>query len=325
MKLLGIGNALVDVLVKLENDELLKDLNLPKGSMSLVDIETRDNIFNKLQDLNYKITTGGSAGNTCLALAYMDVPVGFIGKVGDNDYGKFYIDEFTRAGVRPHFIHVDNNHTGTAMTLISPDGERTFGTYLGVAAELCDSELDRNAFSDYTYFYIEGYLVQNHELIEGALAQAKSEGLKTAIDLASYNIVEAEKDFLSHLIDKYVDIVFANEEEAKALTGKRPVDAVKEIGEHIEICVVKSGSEGAYVMHGGEVVHVPVERIIKPVDTTAAGDYFAAGFFYGIQNNKSMEQCARLGSLLAGEIIQVVGTKLSEDCWNTIRERAREI
>lgn len=325
MKLLGIGNALVDVLAKLKSDDLLTELNLPKGSMSLIDIYTRDEIFDKLQILNYKITTGGSAGNTCLALSYMDVPVGFIGKVGDNEYGKFYIDEFTKAGVTPHFIHVDNNHTGTAMTLISPDGERTFGTYLGAAAELHDTELDKNTFLDYTHFYIEGYLVQNHELIEHALRLARNAGLKTAIDLASYNIVEAEKNFLLDLISKYVDIVFANEEEAKALTGKAAEEAVIEIGGQVEISVVKAGAKGSYVMCENEVVHVPIEEKVIPVDTTAAGDYYAAGFFYGMKNNKSMEQCAKLGSLFAREIIQVVGTKLSTDSWNKIRECSQMI
>ena len=325
MKILGIGNALVDILAKLNSDELLNELNLPKGSMNLIDVKMRDKVFGKLQDLSYKITTGGSAGNTCLALAHMSVPVGFIGKVGDNEYGKFYIEEFARAGVTPHFIHVDNNHTGTAMTLISPDGERTFGTYLGVAAELQNSELNKSTFPEYTHFYIEGYLVQNHELIEGSLALAKVSGLKTAIDLASYNIVEEEKEFLLYLIDNYVDIVFANEEEAKALTGKEPVEAVVEIGRKVEISVVKTGSKGSYVMNNEGMVHVPVEQMVSPVDTTAAGDYYAAGFFYGIQQDKNMEQCARLGSLLAREIIQVVGTKLSTDCWSAIREHARRI
>lgn len=322
MKILGIGNALIDVLVKLEDDALLKEFKLPKGSMSLIDKKTRDELLGQCR--NYTVTTGGSAGNTCLALANMEVPVGFIGKVGDNDYGKFYIQEFKQVGVQSHFIHVNNNHTGTAMTLISPDGERTFGTYLGIAAELNESELNRQVFSAYTHFYMEGYLVQNHDLIEGALKLAKSSGLKTAIDLASYNIVEAEHDFLSGLIDRYVDIVFANEEEAKALTGHEPVKAIAEIGKKVEISVVKSGKNGSYVMKDGEIIHVPVE-IAHPVDTTAAGDYYAAGFFYGMQQNKSMEQCAKLGSLLAKEIIQVVGTKLSQDCWNIIKDRAQTI
>lgn len=325
MKILGIGNALVDVLARLQDDKLLKELDMPKGSMNLIDLKVRDEIFQKLHNEDLAITTGGSAGNTCLALAYMDVPVGFIGKVGDNEYGKFYINEFGNAGVENHFIHVDNNHTGTAMTLITPDGERTFGTYLGVAAELQDTELEEKTFSSYTHFYIEGYLVQNHALMETALSTAKSLGLKTALDLASYNIVESERDFLWNMIEKYVDIVFANEDEARALTGKEPEEAIKIIGGITDIAVVKTGAGGSLVMHKDEVVKVPVMKKLTPIDTTAAGDYYAAGFFYGMRNNKSIEDCAKLGSLLAGEIIQVVGTKLSSERWNDIQTKAKLI
>ncbi|MDH8701439.1 sugar/nucleoside kinase (ribokinase family) [Dysgonomonadaceae bacterium PH5-43] len=325
MKILGIGNALVDVLVKIDNDNLLSELNLQKGSMSLIDVETRDDIFNRLANINYKITTGGSAGNTCLALSYMNANVGFVGKVGDNEYGKFYIEEFMRAGVNPHFIHVNNNHTGTAMTFISADGERTFGTYLGVAGDMHKTDLNKDVLSEYTYLYVEGYLVQNHELIEGALSIAKSLGLKIAIDLASYNIVEAEKEFLLKLINNYVDIVFANEEEAKALTGKEPQEAVEEIGSMVEMSIVKTGAKGSFVMCKGEVVYVPVRSNVAPLDTTAAGDYYAAGFLYGLTQNKTIKQCAELGTLFAGEIIQVIGTKLSAERWNSIKETAQTI
>ncbi|MDR0427299.1 MAG: adenosine kinase [Dysgonamonadaceae bacterium] len=325
MKILGIGNALVDILIKLDNEDLLNELNMPKGSMNLIDLQTRDEVLKKLQSEKFEMTTGGSAGNTCKALAYMNVPVGFIGKLGDNHYGQFYEKEFKQSGVESHFIHTPNNHTGTAVTFITPDGERTFGTYLGAAVELNKNELKKEVFSEYSYFYAEGYLVQNHELIENAFAMAKFLGLKTAIDLASYNIVHAEREFLSSLIDKYVDIVFANKEEAQALTGKSPEEAVKKIGEKAEISVVKSGSDGSYVAKEGEIIHVPVQTKLQPIDTTAAGDYYAAGFLYGMQNGKTMEQCSKLGALLAGEIIRVVGTNLDETCWNNIKIRAQKI
>jgi len=324
MKILGMGNALIDVLAKLKNDDLLNDLDLPKGSMSLIDVEKRNLIFDKIKNIDVKMTTGGSAGNTCLAAAHLGLSVGFAGKVGEDSYGEFYVEEFEKAGVKPYFIQVPDSPSGTAMDLITPDGERTFGTYLGVAAELKKEDLYQIDFQEYTHFYIEGYLVQNHELIEGALSLAKASGLKTALDLASFNVVENEREFLLELIDKYVDVVFANEDEAKALTGKEPKEAVLELSRSIEIAVVKTGGDGSWVMQQDELVYVPVEKIV-PLDTTAAGDYYAAGFFYGLKNNKSLKQCAELGSLLAFEVIQVVGTKLSSEAWEKIRIKSQEI
>ena len=323
MKILGMGNALVDVLARMKNDDLLEELNLPKGSMNLIDVHSRNHIFGKMENMDIKITTGGSAGNTCLAMSKMGMDAGFIGKVGADDYGKFYIEEFEQTGITPHFIYKEDR-SGTAMALISPDGERTFGTYLGVAAELEKSDIRKDVFQEYTHFYIEGYLVQNHELIEEALSTAKSLGLKVAIDLASFNVVEEDKEFIQSLVDKYVDIVFANEEEAKALTGKEAKEAVQEIGSKIQIAVVKVGREGSWVMHEGDLVHVAVDPL-TPVDTTAAGDYYAAGFFYGLANQASIYQCAQIGSLLAGQIIQVVGTKLTEDNWAEIRTNVEKI
>lgn len=319
MKIIGIGNALIDVLAKLEDDTLLEEMNLPKGSMNLVDRQTRNALLNKLKKHDLKLTTGGSAGNTCLAMAHLGMPVGFVGKVGDDAHGQFFVKEYTESGINPHFIH-ETNPSGTAMVMISPDGERTFCTYLGVAAEMNHEEIIEDILKDYTHIYIEGYLVQNHALIEKAFAKAKRLGLTTAIDLASFNVVEEEREFLQTLIEKYVDIVFANETEAKALTGKEPEEAIRIIAEHVHTAVVKIGDQGSLVLCEGELVHVPVDKI-QAIDTTAAGDYYAAGFFYGLSKKWDLVKSAQAGSVLAGEIIQVIGTKLSEETWAEIKQR----
>lgn len=317
MKILGIGNALVDVLIKLESEELLRVMQLSKGSMNLIDIDTRNSLFDGLKDHKMKMTTGGSAGNTCLALAHLGMPVGFVGKLGDDDLGEFYVKEYVESGIEPHFLF-EPDPSGTAMVMISPDGERTFCTYLGVAAEMCKEDIESDVMTPYTHLYVEGYLVQNHSLIEGALSMAKAKGLTTAMDLASFNVVEEEREFLLDLIKNYVDIVFANELEARSLTGKEPEEAVREIGDIVSIAVVKTGADGSWVVCGGEPIHVSVEQI-KPIDSTAAGDYYAAGFFYGMSKNKSLEECAEYGSILAGEVIQVIGTKLSPEVWGKIK------
>jgi sugar/nucleoside kinase (ribokinase family) len=274
--------------------------------------------------LDIKLTTGGSISNTALALKQMNVSVGFIGKVGNDTYGNFYLKEFQESGVDLHLLH-EADFSGTAMAMITPDGERTFCTYLGAAANMRDTDLQPGVFEMYSHFHIEGYLVQNHRLIGAAMQMAKASGLVVALDLASFNVVEADRDFIQTLIDKYVDILFANEEEAMALTRKTPSEAIHEIAAKVQTVVIKEGAKGSYIKSGNEFVHVPVRENIKPVDTTAAGDYYAAGFFYGMELGANMEQCGRLGTLFAHYIIQVVGTKLPQETWCEIREKAKEI
>lgn len=324
MKILGIGNALVDVLAKLPNDEILGELNVSKGSMNLIDESHRRLVFEKIEGLDIKLTTGGSVSNTSLALKHLDVPVGFIGKVGNDNYGEFYVNEMNNSGVDLHLLY-EAMFSGTAMAMITPDGERTFCTYLGAAADMRESDLQKEIFQQYTHFYMEGYLVQNHDLIENALKMAKSLGLTTAIDLASYNVVAADREFIWKLIEEYVDIVFANEEEAVALTGKTVGEAIHEIAAKVQIAVVKEGAKGSWVKRKDEFIHVPAYKEIIPVDTTAAGDYYAAGFFFGMTRWANLEKCAQLGTLLSYYIIQVIGTKLSPEVWSEIKEKAEEI
>ncbi len=323
MKILGMGNALVDVLARLEDDKPLSDLNLLKGGMELINEEKRNHILSVISELQQRMTAGGSASNTMAALAKMGAPVGFIGKVGDDDYGNFYMEDVRKVGVNTHLIQ-KQAASGTAMALISPDGERTFGTYLGISAELSVDDLSEDTFSQYNYFYIEGYLVQNYELIESAMRLAKNMGMKVVIDAASYNVVENNLDFFWKLINEYVDVIFANEEEAKALTGLEAEGAVKVLAEKVDIAVVKTGAKGALVMCGDQLVSVPAMSV-NLIDTTAAGDYYAAGFLFGLTRNKNLEQCAQLGILLASNVIEVVGTRLDDYSWQKIKQTAEKI
>ena len=324
MKILGIGNALVDILIKLPDEKLLSELNVAKGSMNLIDAEKREMIFKKIKDFSVTQTTGGSVSNTVLALKQLGEAVGFIGKVGNDEYGDFYVKEMTNLNIELHLIH-EKAFSGTAITLITPDGERTFCTYLGAAANMQKSDLFPEVFKQYTHLYIEGYLVQNHELIEAALAMAKSLKMTIILDLASFNVVASDKEFIQSLVDNYVDIVFANEEEVVALTGKHSEIAIHEMAEKTPTVVMKGGAKGSWIKQKDLFVHIPVYKEIKPVDTTAAGDYYAAGFFYGMSHNATPEKCAKIGTLLSYHIIQVIGTKLSEDTWVEIRGKAIEI
>lgn len=326
MKILGIGNALVDLLAKLPDDSLLEELGIAPGSMNLINEDQREKIFARIQQKNIDLvmTTGGSVSNSILALRGLNSSAGFIGKVGSDRYGKFYLEEMTDFEVNLHLLY-EQMFSGTALCLITPDGERTFTTYLGAAADMRASDLKASVLEQYSLLYVEGYLIQNHELIENALSMAKSLGLKTALDLASFNVVEAEKDFLEELIEKYVDILFANEDEAMALTGKKPEEALFDMSEKVDIAVVKEGCNGSWVKQEGLVVHVPCHKVIDPIDTTAAGDYYAAGFLAGLSQKKNLEICAKMGTLLSYYIIQVVGTKLDASVWKEINQKISEI
>lgn len=317
-KIIGMGNALVDVLVRIDDDSLLEKLHLPKGSMQLIQEDTLSEIRKYTSGMKIHRSTGGSAGNTVCALAALGANPGFIGKVGQDETGTFFGDTLRQRGVNALLATCDLP-SGIASTFISTDGERTFGTYLGAAAALRAEDLSRKMFAGYNYLYIEGYLLQDHDLMLRAVQLAKEEGLQVCLDMASYNVVEAERDFFDQLIVKYVDIVFANESEALAYTGKAPHEALEEIASKCSIAVVKTGKEGSLVKKGTEVIQLlscPVDNVL---DTTGAGDFYAAGFMYGLTCGYSLEKCVQISTILATAVIQEVGTTLPAKKWDEIK------
>lgn len=308
-----MGNALVDVLALIEDDTLLAQLELPKGSMQLIDDQKKDALLKEMEGKEKFIASGGSASNTITGMAKLGVECGFIGRVGKDFYGNYYKEDLESYNVQSELI-VSDEASGIATTFISKDGQRTFGTYLGAAAGLTAEDLKSESFAGYDYFYIEGYLVQNLDLIRKAVSLAKENGLKVVLDLASYNVVEASKDFLLDIIPDYVDIIFANEEEAKALCGLEPEAALDYIGAMCEIAIVKTGENGSWIKKGAEKVFVPANKV-NCIDTTGAGDLYAAGFLYGLINGKSLDEAGAIGTLLAGNVIQVVGPKMTKEKW----------
>lgn len=317
-KIIGMGNALVDVLVRIDDDSLLEKLHLPKGSMQLIQEDTLSEIRKYTSGMKIHRSTGGSAGNTVCALAALGSNPGFIGKVGQDETGAFFGDTLRQRGVNALLATCDLP-SGIASTFISTDGERTFGTYLGAAATLRAEDLSRKMFAGYNYLYIEGYLLQDHDLMLRAVQLAKEEGLQVCLDMASYNVVEAERDFFDQLIVKYVDIVFANESEALAYTGKAPHEALEEIASKCSIAVVKTGKEGSLVKKGTEVIQLLSCPIDNVLDTTGAGDFYAAGFMYGLTCGYSLEKCVQISTILATAVIQEVGTTLPAKKWDEIK------
>jgi sugar/nucleoside kinase (ribokinase family) len=316
-KILGMGNALTDVLVQLDNETHLEKLGLPKGSMQLVDSDKNTAVQEYIRNMSKQMIAGGSASNTMRGIACLGGYSTFVGMVGNDEVGKVFEQELKDTGVSTN-LFFSNTPSGTATAFISPDGERTFATHLGAAIGMTAELLTPELFKGYDIFHIEGYLVQNHDLIRKAVHIAKYEGLKVSLDLASYNVVEENLEFLQTLVRDYVDILFANEEEALAFTGKQPEEALDIISKMVEYAIVKVGKKGSLVKYKGNVVAEGITDN-KRVDTTGAGDFYAAGFLYALASGMTVEKAAHYGKILSGNIIEVVGVKLTDQQWNNIK------
>ena len=310
-RVIGIGNALTDMLVNLKTDSVLGRFKLAKGSMSLVDTRLQTEISKSVAGLPYSLSLGGSAGNTIRAMAQLGCSVGFIGKVGPDTTGDFFVQALENLGIEP-IIFRGQERSGKCVSLISADGERTMITHLGAALELSAEEIEPTIFDGYDCLYVEGYLVQNHDLILKAARTAKECGLKVAIDLASFNIVAENLEFLRTLVHEHVDIVFANEEEAKTFTCEaEPLNALQQISEMCELAVVKIGTKGAMIKQGDEVVHVGIigrgqagrhdgcPATSMPPDSSRDS---ATGF--------RSDSAGTIGAITAGKVIEVVGHDL---------------
>jgi len=322
-KILGMGNALTDILLQIDNDEVLFSLNLLKGGMQLINTERSQEINDAVGNFTKIMATGGSASNTINGITRLGMAGGFVGKIGKDDIGLFFTNDSVNNGVKPHLL-TSETPSGRCTVLVSPDTERTLCTYLGAACELEASDLNAEMFQGYDIFHIEGYLVQNHDLIRTAVSLAKQAGLKVSVDLASYNVVEDNLEFLLEIIHEYVDIVFANEDEARAFTGKEPEEALEEISEHCRIAVVKVGKDGSFIKSGATKLQIE-PRKSNCIDTTGAGDLYASGFLFGLANNYSLEVCGKIGSLISGNVVEVIGAKMTDDVWDVINGEIEKI
>ena len=315
--IVGIGSALVDILTRIDNDSILEELNIPKGSMQLVDEKSSAVIESKLSAYESTKAPGGSAANTIHGLATLGIESGFISYLGKDEIGKFFEESMTSAGVKPLVFHT-KTASGTARTIISADGERTFATNLGASLELNEGVITPELFKGWDYCYVEGYLIANKAVFTKTIATAKECGCKVVLDLASYNVVEDNREFLNELLPQ-IDIVFANEEEAKALTQMSAEESLHYIADKVEIAIVKVGKKGSLIKRGEEVVTIGCNKV-DVVDTTGAGDMYAAGFLYGLINDYDLERCGTIGNHLAESIIQVIGAKMDENRWKMFKK-----
>ena len=323
MKILGLGNALVDVLSKLESDETLVKIGIQKGAMDMISREQMYVIRKYQANTETTQAPGGANCNTMRAIALLGGQSGFIGKVGDDNLGEFYEEALLKAGVASYLIKTEGP-SGACTVFISPDGERTMGTFLGPAPTISPDEITEDVLRNYDYIHIEGYLIVNEELVRETMKKAKRLGLKVALDLANYNIVNAYKGLLEEVIPQYVDILFANASEAEAFTGLPAQEAVKALEKQVHVALVTLGKDGSLIGSEGKFYHVDAEGG-KPVDTTGAGDNFAAGFLYGQSVGASLVQSAQIGSMLSGYVIDVVGPQVPADKWEQIKLKVKTI
>jgi len=322
-RVISIGNALVDIIYLLENDVILEELGLKRGSMNMIDKDFDSLIDEKMKVHDRILSSGGSAANTINGLANLGIDTCFMGVTGEDEYGKFFREDMLSNNIKP-ILYTSDKKTGTARTFVSHDAERTFAVHIGAASELTVN-IRETIFKDYDYLHIEGYLVYNRDLMLKIGEYGKRNGLKISLDLASYNVVEENIDFLKDYVKKYVNILFSNEEEAKAYSNMMPIESLNMMSKEVDIAVVKLGSKGSIIKRGDEFISISPVEVDTVIDTTGAGDMYAAGFLYGIISGLSLKVSGEIGSLLSSNVIKETGAKISKDKWIKIKDDIKRI
>ncbi len=320
--IIGVGSPIVDSIAQVE-ESFLQQVGGEKGGMLLVDAATINQLIPRIPGALHT-SPGGSAGNTLFALARMGAATSFLGKIGHCERGQFYRDRFAQLGGDAGRFKVGDLPNGHCLSLVTPDGERTMRTDLGAAMTLAPDEISAEDFAGCAHAHIEGYLLFNAALMQRVLESAKAAGCRISLDLASFEVVEAAKDSLPTILKDYVDIVFANEEEAAVFTGIKddyPAMA-RELATHCDIAAVKVGAKGSYIASKEELVKIDPVPAQQVVDTTGAGDFWAAGFLYGWSRQRPLAECGRMGSILGSAVVQIQGTELSNEVWADIIEQA---
>jgi sugar/nucleoside kinase (ribokinase family) len=316
--IIGIGNPIVDAIAQVE-EAFVSQIDGEKGGMVLVDAECIKGLITSLADTPLT-APGGSAGNTLFALARLGASTSFLGKTGNCAEGEFYRNCFTQLGGDSSRFKIGAVPNGRCLSLVTPDGERTMRTDLGAAMTLVPEEISADDFAGCDHAHIEGYLLFNEALMRRVLTSAKEADCTISLDLASFEVVNATKAILPELLRDYVDIVFANEEEADAFTGlgnDYPAMALK-LSELCEIAAVKVGAHGSYLAQAGTIEKIEPMHAAQVVDTTGAGDLWAAGFLYGWSQKRPLTECAQIGSILGAAVVQEQGSVLPQHVWDDI-------
>jgi sugar/nucleoside kinase (ribokinase family) len=316
-RITGIGSALVDILID-ESDEFLTKMDKKKGGMTLVgsgDIET---ILAKT-DKAPAIVPGGAACNTIIGVGKLGGDAQFIGRRGNDNFGTLFEDALRSARVEPR-LTLSPSPTGSVISVITPDAQRSMFTYLGASTEMEPDRITPELFAGTAITMVEGYLLFNPDLMMAAVKAAKKAGAMIALDLASFEVVNACRDILRRIIRDYVDILIANEDEAEAYTGYRnEKNALQALSAHVTYGVLKLGENGSRIAFNGTTTGIDAVSGSAIIDTTGAGDLWAAGFLFGIANGFSIEKSGVLASACGYEVCQVKGAQIPEQGWQRIR------
>ncbi|MDA1014284.1 MAG: adenosine kinase [Planctomycetota bacterium] len=307
----GMGNALVDIQCRV-SDAKLTELAFDKGIMTLVDEATQRDVLAKLSGETVNRCAGGSAANTLIGVSEFGGSAAYAGKVSEDEIGEFFLADMHRIGVSMTGRQV-SGHTGTCVVLITEDAQRTMLTNLAVSADLGPEDVDETTLKDSKYVYVEGYLFSGDRTREAAfraIELAREHGVKIAFTVSDPFLVNLYRDQLWDLI-KSVDLLFCNEEEARSLTQLDDPDAcARKIHEHVANVAVTLGANGSILMHENEIIRIPGIPA-HAIDTTGAGDMYAAGILYGITNGLSWEQAGRIASHASARIVAQLGARLA--------------
>ena len=309
MKILGIGNAIVDVICKVDDDYLSKN-KLEKGTMKLI---FDDKEFQKLlTDLKIiKTVSGGSVANSIVGLSQLGNSVGFIGKISDDNFGAKYEDGLKKENV--NFFYSKKNEeipTGTCLILVTPDSERTMCTYLGISGKINENDLDAEIIKKSEIVFLEGYLWDEGDAKE-AFNKAIIQANKVAMSLSDKFCVDRHKPHFLDLVKNKLDIIFANEVEINSLIDtndfKEVISFAKKIDKHL---IITRGDKGAISIYKNEINEIKAKKNLKIVDLTGAGDLFAAGYLHGFVNNLSIKECLIKATDMSSKVIQQIGARL---------------
>lgn len=315
-KVVGIGNALVDILSHCE-DAFLEENGIEKGIMQLVDTARASELYGRMGPATE--VSGGSAANTIAGLAALGDAVAYVGKVKDDQLGAIFVHDIRAQGAHydvPLAPRDAEAETGRCMVLVTPDAERSMSTYLGVSEHLGPADIDPALMAEAEWLYLEGYRFdgpESHAAFAKAIGVARASGGRISLTLSDPFCVERHRDAFRRMIREDVDLLFCNEHEILAMFGGADLDAaIDAAAAEVEIVACTVGPRGAIVARGAERVHVPTEAV-EVVDVTGAGDLFAAGFLHGIGRGADLRTCAAMGNLAAGEVIGHIGARPEAD------------
>jgi sugar/nucleoside kinase (ribokinase family) len=322
-ELAGVGSPIVDLTAQVP-DAFLANVSGEKGGMVLVDDAEMGRIISKL-DVPTSLSTGGSAANAAFNAARLGLRTTFVGKLGNDALAKAYVERFAAAGVDGSRFKHGAVANARCLALITPDAQRTMRTCLGAAMTLSPEEITADDFRGVRHAHIEGYLVFNEALIDAVLAAARAAGCTISLDLSAFEVVNAKRDWMFRQFGRGIDIVFANEDEIRALYPESRSDyrtLACELASHGVIAAVKMGRDGAWIAKGGDVIRNPPVTIADVIDTNGAGDAWAAGFLYGFVRRKSLAECGAIAAIMGSETVRHLGPLIPEGAWAAVKKKA---